>query len=76
MTRYSAFDDRWYLWVLALDGTRIAGPIRLVPGVDLLLSYKYDERVPQGELFCYSADREPPTKETVDTDAVLFYRGP
>lgn len=76
MTRYSAFEDRWYLWILALDGTRIAGPIKLVPGLDLLRQFKYDPRVPQGQLFCYSPDREPPTLTTADNDAVLFYRAP
>lgn len=74
--RYSGYDSRFYLWILDLDGTRIAGPIKLVPGIDLLLPYKYDPRVPQGELFCYSADRQPPTLDTADTDAVLYYRAP
>ncbi len=73
--RLSAYDGRWRLWLVALDGTTIAGPRRLVPGIDLLLGLKHDSRAPQGQLFCYSKDREPPTVETLDTAAVLFYRG-
>jgi len=73
-TRYSAYDGRWYIWILALDGELVTGPIKLVPGIDLLAGRKHDLRVPQGQLFVYAADREPPTKDTIDTDAVLFYR--
>lgn len=73
-TRWSSFDELWYLWICALDLTQIAGPIALVPGIDLLLGHKHDPRVPQGELFVFSPDRLPPTLETVDVTAILFYR--
>lgn len=72
--RWSAFAELWYMWTLALDGTTIAGPVALVPGIDLFLGMKHDERVPQGELFVYSPDRLPPDLETVDVSAVLYYR--
>lgn len=72
--RRSAYLDRWYLWVLALDGVEIAGPRKLVGGVDLLAGLKHDTRIPPGELFVYSPDREAPTGATVDTEAVLYYR--
>lgn len=72
--RYSAYDSRWRIWLLDLDGETIAGPITLVPGVDLLLGHKHDPRVPQGQLFVYSPDREPPDADTVDVSAVLYYR--
>lgn len=75
-SRYSAFDDRWRLWLLDLDGTTLAGPITLVPGIDLLVSHKHDPRVPQGQLFTYAADRAAPTLDTMDGSAVLYYRSP
>lgn len=73
-SRYSAFDQRWRLWLLDLDGTLIAGPITLMPGIDLLVSHKHDQRVPQGQLFVYSADREAPDAESMDTSVALYYR--
>lgn len=72
--RYSAFDGVWRLWLLALDATVIAGPISLVPGIDLLLGHKHDPRVPQGELFVFSPDRAAPTLDTIDVSSVLYYR--
>lgn len=72
--RYSAYDGVWRLWILGLDGTTIAGPVSMVPGIDLFLQHKHDPRVPQGQLFTYSADREAPTLDTVDVSAVLYYR--
>lgn len=68
---YASFTGRWHLWLVATDGTDIAGPIRLVPGVDLLLQYKHDPRVPPGQLFVHG---DPPTKDTVDRESVLLYR--
>jgi len=73
--RYFARDDRWRLWVLALDGTQLVGPIKLIGGLDLLAGHKHLSGVPQGQLFVYSPDRAPPTKTTVDIEAILFYRG-
>jgi hypothetical protein len=72
--RYSAYDGVWRLWLLATDGTQIAGPISLVPGLDLLLGHKHDPRVPPGQLFVYSPDRAAPTLDTIDVSAVLYYR--
>lgn len=72
--RWSAFAELWYLWVLALDGTVIAGPMAMVPGIDLLLGTKHDPRVPQGELFVYSPTRDAPNADTMDESAVLYYR--
>lgn len=69
--RHVAFLDRWALWLVALDGTEIAGPIMLMPGLDLLLPYKHDERVPPGQLFVRG---EPPTKNTADKTSTLRYR--
>lgn len=75
LSRYSAFDDRWRIWLLDLAGEVIAGPIRVVPGISLLQGFQYDPRVPQGQLFAFSVDRQPPTLDTADISAVLFYRG-
>lgn len=72
--RYAASTDRWHLWVLDLAGSVIAGPRRVVPGIDLLVGAKHDPRVPPGQLFCYSATREPPTAATIDASCVLYYR--
>lgn len=73
-SRFSAFDERWRIWLLALDGSTICGPITLVPGLDLLLSHKHDPRVPQGQLFIYSAAREAPDAESMDASVALYYR--
>ena len=72
--RYFARDGRWRMWLLALDGTQLAGPIKLAPGVDLLAGCKHLDPVPQGQLFVYSPDGAAPTADTVDVDAVLYYR--
>lgn len=69
--RYSALADRWFLWLVAVDGSIIAGPMRMVPGLDLLLSHKHDPRVPPGQLFI---DGDPPTAETMDKESQLLYR--
>ncbi len=73
-TRWSAWSRCWYLWLLAVDGEQIAGPIAVVPGIDLLVGRKHDPRVPQGQLFVYSKDRLPPDLDTVDVESILFYR--
>lgn len=73
-SRYSAYDGRWRLWLLDLSGEALAGPIRVVPGINLLQGFQYDSRVPQGELFSYSSDASPPDAVTMDSTAVLFYR--
>lgn len=72
--RYARASDRWWLWLVALDGTTIATLGPAVPGVDLLLGHKHDPRVPQGQLFVYSPDRLPPDADTVDSTSVLYYR--
>ena len=72
--RYAAIDARWRLWLLDTDGSQIFGPVTLQPGIDLLVGAKHDPRVPQGQLFVYSADREPPDATTIDVAAVLYYR--
>lgn len=73
-SRYSAFDELWRIWILALDGVQICGPLTLVPGIDLLVGHKHDPAVPQGQLFVSSVDRSPPNAETMDTTAALYYR--
>lgn len=73
-SRYSAFDQRWRLWLLDLDGSQICGPITLVPGIDLLVSHKHDPRVPPGQLFVYSLDRAAPDAESMDATVALYYR--
>lgn len=72
--RYAAVDARWRLWVLDTAGAQIFGPATMVPGIDLLIGAKHDPRVPQGQLFVYSPDREPPDATTMDVSAVLYYR--
>ncbi len=72
--RHTAIEDRWYLWLIATDNAVIAGPLKMLGGVDVFEPYKYDPRVPPGQLFTFSADREPPTAETIDGDAKVYYR--
>lgn len=72
--QYAALDERWRMWAIDLDGTTIAGPRTLVPGVDLFEGWRHDPRIPTGQLFVYSPSREPPDAETIDVSAVLYYR--
>lgn len=74
--RWSKATSAWYGWVLDLDLTQIAGPFKLVPGVDLLQPFKHDARVPQGQLFINSPTRSAPTLTTIDSEALLLYRRP
>jgi hypothetical protein len=72
--QFSAFDSRWRLWLLDLDGTVIRGPTRLVQGLDLFGDAHHDPRVPPGELRVFSVDGVPMDAATVDKAAVLYYR--
>jgi hypothetical protein len=74
--RYLSTVDRWALWLLALDGSMLFGPVLVAPGHDLLHGRRHDSRVPQGQLFAYSPDGEAATLASADTDCVLFYRAP
>jgi hypothetical protein len=69
--RHAARIDRWYMWLVSTDGEEFAGPIRLVPGIDLLAPYKYDSRVPQGQLFVQGG---PLNRDNVDVGNTLRYR--
>lgn len=74
--RYVGYTSTWWLWLVGLDYVPYYGGIQVVPGIDLLARAKFDPRTPQGELFVYSADRTPPRKDTLDVEAVLYYRRP
>jgi hypothetical protein len=68
------YADRWYLRTLDEAAVQICGPDKIVPGIDLWRAYRYDSRIPAGELFCYSIDREPPTLDSADKRSFLYYR--
>lgn len=70
---YSIRTDRWYVSIFDTTDTLIVGSLAVVPGVDLLLPYKH-LAIPQGQLFAYARDREPPTFVTADVGAVTLYR--
>ncbi len=72
-SNYSSFSDRWYVSIFDLTGVLVLGSIACMPGIDLLLPYKH-LAVPQGELFCSSPTREPPTFATLDAASRLLYR--
>ena len=72
LSTYSSREDRWYVSILGLDDTLIVGPIACVPGINLLLPYRH-LAIPQGVLFCFSRDREPPTFATLDATARVLY---
>ena len=67
-------DDRWDLRLVSTDYVEFAGPIRLVPGIDLFAPVAYDPRVPRGQLFVHSLTREPATLGNVDVVARLLFR--
>lgn len=71
--RYVLDNDRWFVSVFTTSDVLIVGMIACVPGVDLLRPYKH-LAIPQGQLFCSSADREPPTFETLDVTSRVLYR--
>lgn len=66
--------SRWAMWLLSLDASLIAGPILLVPGIDLLAGLRHDPRVPQVEMFVWSQDLAPPDLDTIDGDAKIYFR--
>lgn len=72
--RYSAYDERWSIWILDGGGAALVGPIRVEPGIDLLRPYKHIAGVPQGELFAQGRTREPPDLDTIDDGVRLLYR--
>ena len=69
--RHHAAENRWYMWLVSLDGIEFAGPLKLVSGLDLFLPYKYDERVPKGQLFVRGGEAD---KDTIDDTSLLCYR--
>lgn len=71
--QYVDFIDRWYISIHDLSDELIVGGIVCVPGVDLLRPYKH-LGIPQGELFCFSKEREPPTFSTLDSSVRVLYR--
>lgn len=73
VARYTATQDRWFANIFALDGSLILGGLACVPGIDMLRPYKH-LAIPQGALFCSTANREPPTFETIDSSARVLYR--
>lgn len=73
-SRFSKYEQRWSLWLVATDGTTIAGSLKLVGGIDLLAGLKHDTRVPPGDLFVSVEDRAPMTLDNVDVEAKLLYR--
>ena len=70
---YNGRLDRWFASVYTLQGELILGSVACVPGVDLWRPYKHLD-IPQGQLFCQSKDREPPTFATLDATARVLYR--
>jgi hypothetical protein len=73
-SRYSQVEDRWYITILSSSGRRIVGPLKLVPGINLLEGHQHNPAVPPGQLFVHSLDREAPTRATMDVEARLLYR--
>lgn len=53
---------RWFLDIMADDGSMLVAGLRLVPNWPLLRFYQYDSRVPQGDLRVMTFDptSEPP----------------
>lgn len=68
----SALTDRWYVTIHDLLDGLIVGPILLVPGIDLLRPYKH-LAIPQGSLFVYAEDGQPPTFSTLDVTRRVLY---
>jgi hypothetical protein len=69
--RHNGFDGRWHLWLLGTDGTEFVGPIRMLRGLDLLLPYKHDARVPPGQLFVRGEEMD---AANADRTSELCYR--
>lgn len=69
--RHSTLEDRWHMWLVSMDGTEFVGPIRLARGLDLFLPYKYDARVPPGQLFVRGEEM---TAANADRTSELCYR--
>jgi hypothetical protein len=69
--RLSSIPRKWSLWLLSVSGDQLAGPIAVVPGLDLLRPYKHMPGVPPGELFVHGP---PADDQNVDQESVVLYR--
>jgi hypothetical protein len=72
-SRYCYRTDRWYVSIFDTSSVLLLGSLAVEPGVDLLLPYKH-LAIPQGQLFCHSVGREPPTFVTLDSTVRVLYR--
>lgn len=68
----SGLTDRWYVTIHDLADVLIVGPLLCVPGINLLRPYKH-LAIPQGSLFVYAEDGEPPTFSTLDVSRRVLY---
>jgi hypothetical protein len=67
--RHVKRDGMWYMWILDTAMTPIAGPIKLVAGIDdLFEQYRYLD-LPPGRLYL----TDTPDIDTVDVSAMLYY---
>ena len=72
--KYNRRDGRWYLDIIALDGTSIRQGIKITANT-LLIRYCMDEGRPLGELFCVDTRNSPtdPSLEDLGINASLMY---
>ena len=73
-SRWSAYQEKWFLSFVAADGPQIAGPVAMVPAIDLWGQLHHDVRIPPGPLFVESTSRDVPDLDTIDVSARLAYR--
>lgn len=73
-SRWCAYDSTWRLFFHDTDATQFAGPVDLVPGINLLQQYQYDARIPPGQMYVWSNDRSAPTFAGMDETYKVIYR--
>ena len=72
--KYSLDDARWYMWLRQPNGTRTAGPIALVAGLnDLFAPYHYLDYVPPGRLYVETFNGADPGLEDLDVSSKIYY---
>lgn len=66
----------WTLDIEASDGAPIVRGLRLVEGVDLLAPFRYDDRLPPGQLFVRdtSGAHRDPGRDDLRADVRMIYR--
>lgn len=70
--RWNLVHGSWMLWLLAADGSNLAGPVSMVPGDDLFAQWRHFE-IPPGELRVESSVERPGALDFGTLARLVYY---